>query len=113
LSKPAERADDEDESESGGGPPMLYEHPGRLAGVHSNDAGSHLASCEEPVCKAQDGKGEPRYIREHNLHEFRRLGRQAAGEGFGFANTLRAIGSPGALLWAAALDQRAADRRAA
>jgi hypothetical protein len=113
LSKPSERAGDEDEGESGGGPPMLYEHPGQLAGVHSSDAGSHLASCGEPGCKAQDGKGEPRYIREHNLHEFRRLGRRAAGEGFGFANTLRAIGSPEALLWAAALDQRASERRVA
>lgn len=114
LSKPSERAEDEDEeSESGGGPPMLYEHPGQLASVHPNAAGSHLASCGEPDCQAQDGKGEPRYIREHNLHEFRSLSRKAAREGLRFASTLRDIGSPEALLWAAALDQRATQRRAA
>ena len=113
LSKPSERDDEEDGETEGGGPPMLYEHPGRLAGVHSRDAGAHLARCPDPNCRADNGKGKARYIREHNLHEFRRFGRQAAGEGFRFAGTLRAIGSPESLLWATALDQRAAERRAA
>ena len=87
LSKPSERSDDEnEESESGGGPPMLYEHPGQLAGVHSSDAGSHLDSCGEPGCKAQDGKGERRYIPSTTC-TIPPYGRQAASEGLGFANT--------------------------
>jgi hypothetical protein len=92
---------------------MFYEHPGQLASVHKSEAGPHLASCPDPDCKAEDGKGASRFIREHNLHEFRRLGRQAASEGLEFSQTLRAIGSPEGLIWAAALDERAAQRRAA
>jgi hypothetical protein len=113
LQRPSERSDDDDEKDSGGGPPVLYEHPGQLTGVRASKAGSHLSACPEPGCRAENGEGKTRYLREHNLHEFRRLARQAGAEGFDFAKTLRAIGSLEAVLWADALDQRAAQRRAA
>jgi hypothetical protein len=115
LQRPSERSEEEGEEEkdSGGGPPILYELPGQLDGVHRDEAGAHLTSCPDPTCDAEDGKGKARHLRTHNFHEFRRQARLAATQGLDFAETLRAIASPTAVLWAEALEQRAAYRRAA
>lgn len=101
LSRPPEppQEDSEDDDEKGGGPPLLYELPGLLERVSPR---------EEPA--APDG--EPVLIRAHNFRELRQMSRLAAKEGLRFAETLRAIGSPQAMLWARALDQRAERRRA-
>jgi hypothetical protein len=115
LQRPNEPSeeDEEEDKDGGGGPPILYEHPGELAGVHRDEAGPHLRSCPEPGCLAEGGKGKARHLRAHNFHEFRRQARLAAAEGLDFAATLRAIGSAQATLWAEALEQRATQRRAA
>jgi len=114
LQRPSERSEEEDdENDGGGGPPILYETPGGLSGVHRDDAGPHLGGCPVPDCLAKDGTGHPRHLRAHNFHEFRRQARLAAAEGPQFATTLRTIGSAEAILWAEALDTRAAQRRAA
>lgn len=115
LQRPRERSEEEGEEQDdgGGGPPILYENPGQLTTVSRDDAGPHLVACADPDCRAENGRGKPRYLRAHNFHEFRRLAREAASQGLDFAVTLRAIGSPKTILWAEALDQRAAQRRAA
>jgi hypothetical protein len=102
LTRPAERSEENSEDEEdkqGGGPPLLYELPGRLERVSPSD---------EPT--APDGK--PALIRAHNFRELRQMSRLAAQQGPRFAETLRAIGSPRAMLWAKALDQRVERRRA-
>lgn len=105
LSRPAERAEEDgendNEKEKGGGPPLRYELPGLL---------DSAASDEQAV--PADLRGEPALIRAHNFGELRRVSHLAAKEGPRFAGTLRAIGSPTALLWASALDQRVERRRA-
>lgn len=104
LSPPAERADDEGDKEKekgGGGPPLRYELPGRL---------DSAASDEQAV--PADMRGDPALIRAHNFRELRQMSHLAADAGWQFAETLRLIGSPSALLWARALDQRAERRRA-
>lgn len=115
LQRPSERSEEEDDETdgSGGGPPILYEAPGGLSGIHRDDAGPHLGGCPVTGCLAENGQGHPRHVRAHNFHEFRRQARLAAAEGLEFATTLRAIGTPEARLWAEALDARAAQRRAA
>lgn len=115
LQRPSERSEEEDDENDsgGGGPPILYETPGGLSGVHRDDAGPHLDDCPVPDCLAEDGTGHPRHLRAHNFHEFRRQARLAAAEGPEFAARLRAIGSAEAIIWAEALDTRAAQRRAA
>jgi|GEM_PF-2720626 len=115
LQRPSERSEEEGEEQKdgGGGPPILYEIPWQLTNVSRDDAGPHLTSCADPDCHAENGGGEPRHLRTHNFHEFRRLAREAASQGTDFAATLRAIGSPKTILWAEALDQRATQRRAA
>jgi hypothetical protein len=114
LQRPSEPSeeDEEEDKDGGGGPPILYEHPGELAGVHRDEAGPHLRSCPEPGCLAEGGKGKARHLRAHNFHEFRRQARLAAVQGLDFAATLRAIGSEQATIWAEALEQRAVRRRA-
>lgn len=103
LTRPAERpqedSEDEEDRQGGGGPPLLYELPGLLERVSPGE-----------VPAAPDG--EPALIRAHNFRELQQMSRLAAQEGPRFAETLRAIGSPQAVLWAEALDQRAERRRA-
>lgn len=102
LTRPAERPQEDSENEEdrqGGGPPLLYELPGLLERVSPGE-----------VPAAPDG--EPALIRAHNFRELQQMSRQAAREGPRFAETLRAIGSPQAVLWAEALDQYAEHRRA-
>lgn len=111
LQRPSESTREDGEA-SGGGRRLLYESPGELTGVPPNEAGSHLPACYEPDCPAGNGKGKPHEIRGHNLHELRRLARQAAAEGPDFAKRLRAIGRPETQLWAEALE-RVAQQRAA
>jgi hypothetical protein len=101
LTRPPEppRENSEDDDNQGGGRPLLYELPGLLERVSPSG---------EPA--APDG--EPVLIRAHNFRELQKMSRLAAKEGLQFAETLRAIGSPQAMLWAEALDQRAERRRA-
>ncbi len=95
---PGEDSKDEDDNQ-GGGQPLFYELPGLLERVSPG---------EEPAAP----NGEPALIRAHNFRELKRMSRLAAQQGLQFAETLRAIGSPQAMLWAGALDQRAERRRA-
>jgi hypothetical protein len=113
LQRPSESSEEDEEKESGGGPPILYEHPGRFEGVHPDEAGPHLAACPVSGCLADAGKAKARHLRAHNFHEFRRQARLAASLGLRFAEVLRGIGSTETKLWAAALDRRADQRRAA
>lgn len=114
LIRPAEPTQDEDEEkDNGGGPPLRYELPGLLDGVAPGEEAALQAVCPEPDCRAAVSEGEPALIRVHNFHELRRMSHLAADAGLRFAETLRVIGSPTALLWARALDQRAERRRTA
>jgi hypothetical protein len=95
---PEEDFKDEDDNQ-GGGQPLFYELPGLLERVSPG---------EEPAAP----NGELALIRAHNFRELKRMSRLAAQQGLQFAETLRAIGSPQAMLWAGALDQSAERRRA-
>jgi hypothetical protein len=97
--EPPEEDSDDEEDKKGGGLPLLYELPGLL---------ERVSPSEEPAAP----EGEPALIRTHNFRELQQISRLAAREGLRFAETLRAIGSSQAMLWAEALDQRAERRRA-
>jgi len=102
-----------EEEARGGGAPIRYQVPGWLTAVDRNQADSSLPPCQVNGCRAlADGAG-PREWREHNLHEFKRLGSEAAATGLAYSDMLRAL--PGELprIWAMALDTCAAQRRAA
>ncbi|MGB7588190.1 MAG: hypothetical protein WBM00_05730 [Solirubrobacterales bacterium] len=118
LSRPVERSEEDGENDKekekakGGGQPLCYELSGLLDSVAPGEEAARLALCPEPGCRPADLQGKPALIRAHNFHEFRRMSHLAAEAGPQFAQTLRGIGSPTALLWASALDQRAERRRA-
>ena len=97
--EPPQEGSEDEEDRKGGGQPLLYELPGLL---------ERVSPSEEPAAP----EGEPALIRAHNFRELQLISRLAAQEGLRFAETLRAIGSPQAMLWAEALDQRAERRRA-
>jgi hypothetical protein len=100
-------------SGGGGGPLLVYEVPSRVAGVVRGLGGPQLPNCPEPGCAADAGLGDEARIREHNLHEFRRLARRAAELGPAFAQVLRSAEHELALTWARALDRFQEERRAA
>ncbi len=115
LTRPKERvkSDEGSKKNNGGGGPLRYELPGLLDSVTPGEEDALQAICPESECRAAASEDEPALIRVHNFHELRRMSHLAADAGLHFAETLRVIGSPMALLWAKALDQRAEGRRTA
>jgi hypothetical protein len=111
LSDNSKQRGDGDDS-SGGGPELQYAEPGRLIGSRRRGLAGQAFPCPHPGCRAEGGRGENRFVREHNFHEFKELSVTAAAAGFAYVDHLRALGTPQALLWAKALDSRAAQRRA-
>lgn len=112
LSDNSKQRGNDGEESSGGGPELLYAEPGRLTGSRRDGLAGHVFPCSHPSCRAEGGRGDNRFVREHNFHEFQELSRTAAAVGFAYVNHLRALGTQQALIWATALDSQAAQRRA-
>jgi hypothetical protein len=113
LARRHETENKQGEEGRGGGAPIRYQVPGWLTAVDRDQADLSLPPCQVAGCRALvDGAGA-RERREHNLHEFKRLGGEAAAAGLAYSDMLRAL--PGELprIWAMALDTCAAQRRAA
>lgn len=114
LTRPVDLGeDDEEDKAGGGGHPLRYELPGVLGNAATGEVPAGSAVCPHPDCGAGSAEAKPAMIRAHNFHELRRMTGLAAAAGTQFSETLRAIGTPEALVWASALDQRDERRRAA
>jgi hypothetical protein len=98
------------EPEEGGGARLPYAVPGEMRSVDAKQIGAQRP-CAVPGCRSDGGLAKAAVLREHAIHEFRSLADVAAAQGLGFAQSLRAIGSPEAALWAQALERCETQRR--
>src|ERR1044072_9098161 len=92
------------EPEEGGGPRLAYAVPGELRSVDAKSLGRQR-SCPVALCRADGGLATAADLREHNIHEFRRLTDLAAAQGLDFAETLQTIDSDEAAILAQALQR--------
>jgi hypothetical protein len=100
---------------SGGGRAhqLEYEVPGQFYGRARTALERELPPCPEETCEADDGRGDEVAVRIHNLHELRRLAREAGAVGTDFSDLLRAADARVASEWADALQTVARRRHAA
>jgi len=103
---------EEDAEDRGGGRPILYQVPGTLIETPHQELDDSVAACPVEGCKASAPGAGRRERRDHNLHDFKRRGREAAALGYGYADVLRTLPGDRPAVWARALDQVAERRRA-
>jgi hypothetical protein len=102
----------EDGEDHGGGRPILYQVPDTLIETPHDELDVSVAACPVEGCRASTPGAGRRERRDHNLHDFKRRGREAATLGYGYADVLRSLPGVRPAVWARALDQVAERRRA-